>query len=251
MQTLYRVTNTSDIPLIKTWNKHLLSSEERQNYETYKQSEEYTGESTEEKSARIRIPEAIKSRPFFQDLQRDVMAKRYEPKNDGTHEVVSEFRWCLPPDYKKLEDQDIYRLREIAQNFGIRITEYDDESEIITKMKSEWGKDNTTIMNEEQVNESGLRQLEIKEIKQKLEPGELKQRVILSGFLRIEKHFGGDAKPKTKSKTNTKTKATKDDKDPSEFERVKKIFSDSGFTWKIGMSTKDMKDLLSSNGIDV
>lgn len=203
MPELYRVTNMGDRPLTQTWLKTLLSEEERKDYEEWKTTPEYVGISEEDIVARKKIAEAIKARPYFARLGRDVLMpitdKISMGGSDRPQAISSlryEWRWCIGPNIEEFikiikegEETKTQRytlkLRNYLQEYGIKFDLRDSFSNLLRKYVEKFGK-NVKVLEKTQWEESGLKELERKEIELMPKPGVAGIKIIYSGLLVAE-----------------------------------------------------------------
>lgn len=197
--TYYNVTNTSDTPLSLPFNKSLLNPEELEAYYAFKDSDDYRGYSPEEQSARLRVPEAVKAQPFFDALERGHSVRYSVPRQNGK-EVIRETtyrrEWVLPGDFTKLLDRNINYIADQCTKYRILFSPRETKQQLVDKLKAKLGDQNTITVTDEKERESNtsvldnLRPFEIRQIRQRLQPGEQTPRIIETGFLKIEEVEG-------------------------------------------------------------
>lgn len=100
-----KVVNKTDVPLLLTWNKWLLTPEDLAKFEAFKNSEDYLGTTPEDIAARKKVAESIKTAPFFDSLQKGVRHFHYEKKDDNRMQLNTEYKWCLGPNYELMTER--------------------------------------------------------------------------------------------------------------------------------------------------
>lgn len=190
MAEFYKVTNISDEPCYMTWNKSLLTDEELQAYEAFKQTPEYIGETAEEQNMRKTVPEAVKVRPFYENLGKDVRIKvvdRVQVSKDASiGQPRYEWKFCIGPDLGELLKESkvdestitdatelellkmrkarrLARARQLCTKYEIFYTSSDDVLKLAEKLITKFGR-STRIVTDRQWNESGLKNRERKQI---------------------------------------------------------------------------------------
>lgn len=180
----YKLINHSVMPIYMTWNRLLLSDEDLEKYEEFKKQPDYLGITEEDRVNRKRLAEAYKMRPFFEMLGKGVKFRVTDTIEVNKRAVTSnryEYRWVIGPDIVELKQNGNLGLgRWLANKFEIPITTGTTLNEIADKLAEKFG-GNVRIVNSRQWNESGLKNFEKREIKLKLQPGEVKQRIIQVG----------------------------------------------------------------------
>lgn len=192
MEKYYRVTNVGLEPVLRVWTSALLSEEDKADYDKYIESDEYLGASKEEKNARMSVPQAIKSKPFYMRLSKGVLADVYEPRPDGTTQIRPEYHFCIGPDYKQLaKENQIYITRNLCERHGIAVGAEDTAEVLVERLREKFGA-SVVVLTHTQVYDSGLSGLTKKAIKQKLQPGESKAQIVYEGFLDVQEILPGD-----------------------------------------------------------
>jgi hypothetical protein len=179
----FKVTNTAIIPCHIGWNQALLDDEELEKYEEFKKTSDYVGYDEEDAALKKKLAEAVKVRPFYETLGRDVRIKVFDATRDGKS-ARYEWQFCIGPDITKLKKKDdLSETRRICEEFGIPVGMDETVAVLANKLGEEFGP-NERILTETQWMESGLKAREYKEIKLKLKPGESTQRIETEGYLK-------------------------------------------------------------------
>lgn len=171
----YKVTNTLDRDVYLSWNTELLDSQQRAEWEAYKQTVAYKGSTPELATQRNRMPEMLKFTEWIQVRQLGEFETRINPET-GQQERVS--------------DTDAHTKSPI----------------FIPKFKIP-AKD-SIIVSERQMKE--LSRYAQKDIEQKLKPGETTRKVHTEGWLNIDVYTG---EPTQAEETVTETKPVAGDID--------------------------------------
>lgn len=191
----YKVTNTASKPFHFPWVTSLMSDEDLKGLEGFESTADYKGRSEEDRNANLKIARAKRMKGFLRRDRRlggighDVQIKYYEPKLvDGEKIIEPGYEWefCIGPDTEKLiKENDLIQARQTCMAYDIPIIREDDVREIAKKLKENFGP-NYKILTARQWEESGLQALERKEIKAKLEPGQLTATIRVEGYLTAE-----------------------------------------------------------------
>lgn len=187
----FKITNLAPIPVHKTWNKFLLDPEDLEKYEAYKQTREYIGFDATDTVSKKSIPEAVKVRPFYDQLGKGVRF-RVTDKNSMNQQTYAqprmEYQWCLGANINAIRREKRNALglaRFILQSHDREVDMNADLETLLKAIKREFGH-YETVLTADQWKESGLRALEKREKLMQLKPGETKQRIILLGYLDAE-----------------------------------------------------------------
>lgn len=227
MEDFLKVTNMGDKPITQTWLTTLLDRDELRDYEEWKKTPEYVGISEEDIVARKKIAEAIKARPYFARFGRDVQMPITDKVSMGgadRPQAVSairyEWRWCIGPNVEDFEkiwkegdgvrvQRTILKLRNYLKEYDIRFTLGDGLDELIEKYVGKFG-NNVKVLTSEQWENSGLKELERKEIELAPKPGIAGIKIIYSGLLVAEPITEEEAAELLSSKNGkSKTKNSK------------------------------------------
>ena len=179
----YKVTNVSAKPLTRTWNRALLDPEDKVLLDEYMQTADFLGRDNEEKNKKKKVAPEIRLRPFFDQLGKDVRVKVYDPTRSG-HVVRFEWRWMIGPNTGKLKDLGRLEVIGICDEFNVK-SEDKTVKQMIKGLVEKYGS-NERYLSSEQWEESGLMDLQVKDITLELQPGEKKSKIVTEGFLEVE-----------------------------------------------------------------
>lgn len=258
----YKVTNLSPEPCTMTWNVALLESEDLARYEDYKETPDFKGINEQDMASKRKVAPAVRARPFFAGLGKDVQVKVYDKEIQGDQAVASpryEWRFCIGPNTEKLiKDGDLLKARQICEKWEVSWSRDDTIKALAGKLKDKFG-DNVRLLTQKQWLESGLQSREKKEIKLKLRPGETKARVITEGYLEAypmtaaeAEAFLQDEKESVKKETEEleKKQAERDEKkneidvDVMNRQEIKGKLDELGVDYKGNASNDDLRALL-------
>lgn len=189
MSQYYKVTNLADVPFHYSWNKFLLSEEDREAYEAYKLSSEYIGADEQDIAARKNTAEAVKVKPFYANIGKDVQIKTNEKRREGKNVLnvsTSEWQFVIGPDIELLlEKSSLTQVRKVCEEFGIAFTTPNTIEELAQKLKDKFGS-NVRILTDRQWLESGMKDLERKQIYLTPRTGQPDVKIVNEGFLKAE-----------------------------------------------------------------
>lgn len=183
----YKVTNLAKEPCNFTWNRALLPEVHQEEYRAYQETEDFVGRTPADRAIKKKVPSAVKMRPFYDELGLGVRFKVYDNTKEGV-KVRHEWRFTIGPNVKALvEDKErgLIEARRICEKYGVKFEIDEKVDDLAKKLTRKFG-DNVKILTDTQWLESGLRNLERKEIKLKLKPGESEPRIRNKGYLKAE-----------------------------------------------------------------
>ncbi len=235
MAKYFRVINVTESPITKTWTSALLDDADLQDYNEWKRTEEFVGFNEKEITARKRIAEAIKARPFYERLAKDVRVPVPDRKQEGKEVFTQtryEWRWAIGPntldllkeseiDPETLEDdiardqltrrlrQRLSKARGICEEHHIRINKDDSIKDVVAAIVNYFGP-NFKVMNERQWIESGLNNGEVKELVVRPRAGFAGEQATIKSVghfvaeemteMEVEEYFNPPVKSESKSK---------------------------------------------------
>lgn len=204
----FRVTNVAIVPCHMGWNKALLTDEELERYEAFKETPDYIGYDEDDKALKRKLPEAVKVRPFYEQLGKDVRIKMFDSTKDGRN-ARYEWQFCIGPDIERIKkNSDLAETRRLCEQYEVPVKREDTVPELAQKLKEKFGS-NERILTERQWMESGLRAREYQEIKLKLRPGETVQRIETEGYLKAEPMTDVDVEEYEEKMAKRRAKTTK------------------------------------------
>lgn len=183
MEIYYKVSNTSHIPVLRSWIKGFLAENEMQDYEEFKKTPQYLGHDEKSMEIRRKVPESLKAKPFFSRMKKSVDVSVINPE---TQDWMVDRRWSLGPSLDALKVASIYALNEVVEKYNIVHNRKATRDELINLITGTFGS-NTVIMTDKQLEATGLRALEKKEIIQKAAPelGIMQVTILTTGLLDI------------------------------------------------------------------
>lgn len=181
----FKVRNTAIVPCHMSWVKTLLTDEELKAYEAFKETPDYLGYDEEDRTLKRKLPEAVKVRPFYEQLGKDVRIKMFDATKDG-RSARYEWQFCIGPNTEKIiKDSDLAETRRTCEKYEVPVDREDTVRDLAKKLREKFGPDER-ILTETQWLESGLQAREYKEIKLRMRPGETVQRIQTEGYLKAE-----------------------------------------------------------------
>ncbi len=148
-----------------SWNRALLTGEDLEAYDEYLLSPEFLGGDVQERAARRHVATEVRTRGFFQGLNKDILLTAKDPviQNKTLIKVPrAEWQFCFGPDYTLI---DVYQAFKLCRDFKIRHKSSDTLGTMLPKLEKLFGS-NVKILTDIQWEESGLRVHEKIEIRQ-------------------------------------------------------------------------------------
>jgi hypothetical protein len=240
--TLYKVTNVSSVPLHILWTPSLLSDENRKKYETFKNTNAYTGEVETEKKARLKQPEYERMIPFLETIQIGAR-KKHSRQRGEVSEQLGWWGWCLAPDWKEFITRDIEDIVHICQEYFVFPEYGDDKSVLADKLKKVIGESNETVLSGPQFD--NVKHLITKEIVQTPVAGVPGVKIYTEGLLKFEK-IDPTSIPKVGAKEDTTVSQKEDTVSDLSYAELKAKAKELGLPF-VGVKAEKLKvDILNA-----
>lgn len=221
MEINYKLINQTDSPITFPWTESLLPEKYQSRLQAYKESPDYVGINEQDATAKKKVPEPIKLKPFFSQLQLGAVVTLYQSGDNGVKTATPEYRWSIGPDPKKFLAATKARIMDICRKNRVFVGKDESKEDILKRVQEIFGS-HEQIITERQFIDGGLKNYVIRTIEQRPEPGMPYAKSITKEGFFIAEEVDSEYNPEeaTLSKPGPEVEEKEEEKEESYVEAV-------------------------------